>query len=251
VAVTRGTWREHTILAYLDEPPFCFPAPDGTAAGCDIEVAMHVLSMLGVQSIETRLVTFAELIPGVAAGRWTVNTPLFVTAERAAKVVFSRPAWALADGLLVRGCDAETLTCYEALASDARVIVGVIADQVQERSALAAGVPAGRITRFATQREAVAALQAGKIDAYPSVTMAHRGYLAQRPDSDLTIVDLYAPALAGEGRAAAIGAYSFSRQNNDLWTGFDHALRAFLGTPQHREIMRRYGFVDAEIDRVL
>ena len=78
--VDDGTaWRERVVLAYIDEPPFGMPGPDGQARGCDVDLAMTVLHGIGVRHIEMRLTTFAELLPGVCAGRWTINTPLFVT----------------------------------------------------------------------------------------------------------------------------------------------------------------------------
>ena len=244
-------WCERTILAYLDEPPFCYPRPDGEATGCDIDVARHVLTELGVPHVETRLVTFAELMPGVVTGEWTVNTPLFVTEERAQQVTFSRPVWALADGLLVRATDAGALVSYEALAHDGHVNVGVIAGQIQEPATLAAGVPPARILHYASQGEAVTALRQGQIDAYPSVAAAHRGYLQQHPNPDLVIVDLLSAASGGEGSIAAVGAYSFAPTSSRLRDAFDQVLAAFLGSSQHRAIMRNYGFTNAEIDRVL
>jgi polar amino acid transport system substrate-binding protein len=68
-------------FAYLDEPPFCAPGSGGPV-GCDVEVAFAVLMAIGVERIETRLVTFADLLPGVARADWQINTPLFVTDER-------------------------------------------------------------------------------------------------------------------------------------------------------------------------
>ena len=52
---------------------------------------------IGIKEVVTHLTTFAELLPGVAAGRWTLNVPLFVTPQRAALVSVSRPVWALQD----------------------------------------------------------------------------------------------------------------------------------------------------------
>jgi len=248
---SRVDWHECVTLAILDEPPFCFIDPAGDAAGADVEVAIHILAALGVSRIETRLVTFDVLLPGVAAGRWSVNTPLFVNAQRAKQVVFSRPVWALADGLLVRASDAATLSSYEALAWADRAVVGVVSGPVQELATRRAGVPEERIRQYATQRDAVEALRRGAIDAYPSVGMAHRGFLEREMFTGLAVIDLFSQALPGEGRAASHGAFSFARENDELRLAFDEELIAFLGSPRHRAIMRRFGFDDAEIDRVL
>lgn len=233
------------MFAYLDEPPFCAPAADGPV-GCDVEVAFAVLRAIGVERIETTLVTFAELLPGVASGAWHINTPLFVTEERARLVAFSRPVWSLADGLMVRTGNPKTLTGYRALAAHADARLVVVADQVQEQRALAAGLPPARVQRVANQPEAVAAVRDGRADAYASVAMAHRGFLRAAPDARLAVVDFGA-----DGGAAAEGAYSFAKSNADLRRAFDGALQRFLGTPEHRAIMRRHHFAETDVDRVL
>jgi polar amino acid transport system substrate-binding protein len=233
------------VFAYLDEPPFCAPTADGPV-GCDVEVAFAVLRAIGAGRIETRLVTFAELLPGVAGGTWHINTPLFVTAERAQLVDFSRPVWSLADGLMVQAGNPKRLTSYRALAAHADARLVVVADQVQEQRALAAGFDRARVLRVATQAEAVAAVRDGRADAYASVAMAHRGFLRAAPDARLAVADF-----GSDGGAAAEGAYSFAKSNGDLWRAFDDALGRFLGSPEHRAIMRRYDFADADIDRVV
>ena len=234
------------VFAYLDEPPFCAPGADGAPTGCDVEVAFAILKAIGIERIETRLVTFAELLPGVAGGAWHLNTPLFITEERARLVDFSRPVWSLADGFMVRAGNPKHLASYDALAANADARLVVVADQVQEQRALSAGLPVQRIQRVATQAEAVNAVLDHRADAYASVAMAHRGYLAANPNDALAVADF-----GVSGGAAALGAYSFAKSNQELRRSFDDALERYLGSPEHRGVMRRYGFTDADIDRVL
>lgn len=245
-----ASWRQEVVLAYLDEPPFCAPGPNGRPLGCDMDVAFAVLERIGVRRVETRLTTFAELLPGVAAGKWTINTPLFVTPERKAMVDFSRPVWSLADGFMVRIDDARRLTSYEALAADEAAWLGVVTDQVQEQAALRVGVPAERILQFGSQGDVVCALLDGRVDAYASVAMAHRGYLGGAPDAPLRVVDFGAGGGTGQGAVAAYGAYSFAKSSQALRHLFDAALAAYLGSPPHRALMTRYGFSAGEIDRI-
>ena len=233
------------VFAYLDEPPFCAPTADGPV-GCDVEVAFAVLRAIGIERIEARLVTFAELLPGVASGAWQINTPLFITEERARLVEFSRPVWSLADGFMVRAGNPKRLTSYLALAAHSDAQLVVVADQVQEQRALAAGLDGKRVQRVATQLAAVAAVRDGRADAYASVAMAHCGFRRATPDAALEVVDFGA-----DGGAAAEGAYSFAKASGDLRRAFDGVLGRFLGSPEHRAIMRRYDFTDADIDRVL
>lgn len=224
------------VFAYLDEPPFCWPGAGPTAQGCDVELVTAALRKLGIAEFERRLTTFAELLPGLASGRWTLTTPLFVTTERQQLVDFSRPVWALADGLLVRAGDRRRLTGYRAVAAAGACLV-VVGGQVQEQAGLAAGIASERMIRVATQEEAVAAVKAGEADAYASVAMAHRGYLAREPDTELAIVNVS----ASESVPAA-GAFAFGKQHAALRQRFDAALEGLIGSDWHRAMMARHGF---------
>src|SRR5688572_5662677 len=95
-------WRRCTVVAYLDEPPYFAPGPDGQPVGCDIELARTVLADLGVEQVTFVLTTFGELVPGVRERRWHLNVPMFITAERAESIRFSLPVWAANDGFIVR-----------------------------------------------------------------------------------------------------------------------------------------------------
>jgi len=56
-------------IAYLDEPPFYWTGPDGSATGAGIEFADVVLRATGATSIEHCRTSSEELLPGVQAGR--------------------------------------------------------------------------------------------------------------------------------------------------------------------------------------
>src|ERR1700743_1730574 len=89
-------------IAYIEEPPFYWTGDDRRATGADIELAEVVVAAIGVSVVEHRPTSFADLLPGVRQGRWDMNVPIFVTAERARHVAFSVPVWTLGDGFLVR-----------------------------------------------------------------------------------------------------------------------------------------------------
>lgn len=69
-------------FAYLIEPPFNHRREDGTVTGCDVELAKTVFESIGAGLFEPVETEFAELLPGVADGRWRMTTGLFATEER-------------------------------------------------------------------------------------------------------------------------------------------------------------------------
>ncbi|AMJ63483.1 hypothetical protein AXW83_05810 [Bosea sp. PAMC 26642] len=190
---------------------------------------------MGIDRFEMRLAEFAELLPGLVDGRWAITTPLFISPERKNLVDFSRPVWALVDGLLVRSADGGRLTSYRALAAEAGARLVVVANQVQEQTGLTAGIPNERIIRVGTQEDAVLMVKSGCADAYASVAMAHRGFLARQPASDLAVVAI-------EGALPAGGAFAFAKSSTDFRARFNLALQSVLGSTWHRSMMARYGF---------
>lgn len=236
-------WRDHVTFAYIDEPPFARPLPDGSAAGCDVELALTGLRAIGVRRVDTRLTTFAELLPGVASGRWTMNTPLFISAERTRLVSFSRPVWALRDGFVVRVGNPRGVSSYQGIAA-ARLVLALISGQIQRQSALAAGVQPAQIVEFSTQHDALQAVREGRADAYASTALGNRTVVRQA--QDLASVD----ATDGLGHAPPLGAFSFSHESSELRSAFDAFLQRHLGSPEHRERMAPHGLTRAEIDPV-
>ncbi|HKW83021.1 MAG TPA: transporter substrate-binding domain-containing protein [Burkholderiaceae bacterium] len=232
-------------IAYLDEPPFYWTAEDKSVVGADIELAEVVLRAIGATSIEFVHTAFSELLPGVQEGRWDMNVPIFVTPERARSVAFSRPVWALVDGFVVRAGNPKALTSYEAVAARNDARLGVIAGQVQVDSARAAGVVDAQMSVFRNQPEAVAALIAGHIDAFAGTAVGNRVVAAGNMGLESVAHSV------GQGASVPVGAFSFSKNNPALLAAVDEQLRAYLGSPDHRARMAKYGLTRSEIDSVV
>lgn len=228
-------------FAYLIEPPFNYRDADGLVTGCDVELARHVLRELG-ETFEPVEAEFAELLPGLGAGRWRMTTGLFSTEERKRHALFSRPIWALPDGLLVPKGNPTGITGYVPL-GERDLRIAVIRDQVQHHAVIASGVRPDNILVFDTYEMAAGAVADGRADAYASVARAHIGHLALYPDLQLDVVTI-PPA----EKAPAEGAFGFALRDLDLREAVDEVLAAFIGTPKHRAMMHRFGFTDPEID---
>ena len=232
-------------IAYLDEPPFYWTSPDGSATGADIELADIVLRAIGATAIEHCRTSFEELLPGVQAGRWDMNVPIFATPDRAQHVAFSTPVWTIGDGFVVHRGNPKALASYEAVAARADARLGVIPAQVQVRAARSAGVSDGQLVAFKDQAEAVAALLAGEIDAFTGTALGGRALAGTNQALEAVAHGVRDP------RDAPVGAFSFSQDNTRLLDAVNQALRRYLGSADHRARMARHGFAAAEIDAVV
>lgn len=230
-------------IAYIEEPPFYWTTPDGAVTGADIELAHAVLHAVGVTEIEHVPVAFDELLSGVSQGRWDMNVPIFITPERAQHVGFSVPVWALGDGFLVRPGNPRALDSYAALAAQGDARLAVIADQVQSGSAQAAGVSADQLTVFQDQIEAIAALVAGRVDAFAATALGNRVAAQGNPA-------VHAVAHQA-GATAPVGGFSFAKTDDKLRRAVDAQLRRYLGSAEHRASAAGFGITSTEIDPVL
>ena len=233
-------------FAYLIEPPFNHRTDSCAVTGCDVELAKAILKRVGIDEFEPIEAEFAELLPGVADGRWEMTTGLFGTAERRKVASFSRPIWALPDGLLVPNGNPQGLLGYRSVAECKNCILAVIRDQFQHRSAIELGVSEDRVRIFKTYTEAANSVLNGETDAYASVGRAHTGYLDINAGLELEVVTV--PSAEKE---PAFGSFGFSLSNDELLTQVDDALSEYLGSDQHRSMMKKFGFSDSEVNLVV
>lgn len=105
-------------FAYLIEPPFNYVDANDQITGCDVELSRHVFRELGIADFEPVEAEFAELLAGLGADRWRMTTGLFGTDDRRKTAQFSRPIWALPDGLLVRKGNPLSLSGYRSVADN-------------------------------------------------------------------------------------------------------------------------------------
>lgn len=235
-----------TRFAYLIEPPFNYRDPGGVVTGCDVELARTVLGMVGVRDVEMVETEFAHLLPGLAEKRWRMTTGLFATEIRRRSASFSRPIWALPDGLLVRRGNPMNIRGYRSVASADGSTLAVIRDQIQHLSAIELGVPEDRILIFETYADAALAVAENRAHAYASVARARGGFIERHPEAPVEVV-----AIESTEKMPAFGSFAFGTSDDTFRRAVDDALAAYLGSGEHRTMMKGFGFCDAEIDLVV
>ncbi|MEM9010890.1 MAG: transporter substrate-binding domain-containing protein [Pseudomonadota bacterium] len=232
-------------FGYLIEPPFNFADEAGHVTGCDVELARHVLGALGIHGFEPVETEFASLLPGLQDGRWRMTTGLFGTAERRKHAHFSRPIWALPDGLLVRSGNPKNLSGYRSVAARRDLRLAVIRDQFQHCSAVELGVADDQISIFEAYAQAARAVRDGQADAYASVGRAHGGFIEQNPDWPVELV-----LVPAEEKPPAFGSFAVGLDDAAFLSAVDAELSKFLGSAAHRNMAARFGFLDTDVDLV-
>lgn len=79
-------------IAIPQTPPWSEIKPDGSLAGIAPEIILPALQAMGIERYEAIPASYAELIPGMLAGRWDVcGASLTVSHARCAAVAFPSP----------------------------------------------------------------------------------------------------------------------------------------------------------------
>jgi polar amino acid transport system substrate-binding protein len=158
--------------------------------------------------------------------------------------------WAIGDGFLVRAGNPKALNSYASFVKRHDARLGIISGQVQHDSAKAAGVSDDQIAIFEHQADAIEAVRSGKIDAYASTALGNR-ILADRIGGSVLEAVEHKPRTNNIQQKLPFGAFSFNRRNSDLLNAVNSQLRSYLGSPDHRTRMARFGLTHNEIDATL
>lgn len=231
-------------IAVSGERPFGFVGDDGPD-GSGPALARAVLQELGVERIHAVEMEFSRLIDGLSDGRADiVATGMFVTPERAQRVLFSEPHACIGAALAVEKGNPLGLSDYESVA-ERDVQLGVVAAAVERDAALAAGVPAERITEFGSADELVEGLRAGRIVAFALSSVTVR-FMATEHD-DLEALPDFVPLVGGKPHLGC-PASAFRQSDAELRDQFDDALRRLRDEGRLLSILEKYGFTEAEIE---
>lgn len=233
---------------YAIEAPFAYLDERGQVTGEAPEILKHALRDAGIDGIEWLHADFGDLIHDLEAGRIDVIAAgLFVTPDRAARVVFTRPTAIVRTGLLVPADNPRRLTTLAGIAADPEARLAVIEGAVEARQAAAAGVPEQRIGAYPDATSAVAAVQSGHAHAFALSAVSLRRILAGIDGHGLAVVTAPATAtVTGEGDSG-LPALAFRREDRWLRDRIDGALAKFIGSSAHLDLVRPFGFGPDEI----
>ncbi|HSK38143.1 MAG TPA: ectoine/hydroxyectoine ABC transporter substrate-binding protein EhuB [Arenibaculum sp.] len=242
---TLETAREQGFIriAFANEAPFGYAAPDGTLTGEAPEIAKAIFERMGIPEVDGVLTEWASLIPGLQAGRFDVIAAgMFITPQRCEQIAFSEPTYTLGQSFLVQQGNPKDLHGYDDVAAGDDVTLGVLAGAVERDYALEAGVPDERIVRLPDQASMVSAVRAGRVDA-AALTAISIEQMARRGGDAVERAEPFTTPEAAMGS----GAFGFRKADEALLNEFNKHLTEFVGSPEHLELVEQFGFTGNEL----
>ncbi len=226
-------------VGYSGEPPYCFRTARGEVSGAAPEVAKAVFGQAGIGPVRWVLLDFNQAIAALLDGRIDmIANGLFVTPERARRMLFSRPFCRSLPGLLVRHGNPLGLHSYEDAAKSASARIAVLDGSVEQLALAELGTPSERLFVVPDPAGGLAAVRSGRADALAlsSPTVA---WLAGESQGE---AEPAAPMRQVAGAPEGQSAFAFRPTDKALAGRVDAALAGYIGSKSYQELLTSLGF---------
>lgn len=229
-------------IGYAVEPPYAFLQPDGDVTGEAPEIARRMAVSLNVPEVEWRQMEFGKLIDQLEAGQIDVIAAgLFITDERARRVLFSDPTYQVRPGLLVTRGNPKRILSYRQAAERPDIRVAVLSGAVEEQIMRRLAVPTARLVAAPDVLTGLRAVETGLADVLilsePTVRWMARGEQLGRTEA----------VSAGEVDVYGHTAFAFRKRDRQLRDAWNGVLRGYLGSADHRDLLVRLGLDEGAV----
>lgn len=230
-------------IGYAVEEPYAF-VRNGEVTGESPELAKRLCLELGIPNIEWVQVPFDKLLSGLEQKRFDVIAAgMFITPERKRRVAFSLPTLRVKPALLVRKGNPLKLRSLEDLHAKPGVRVAVLAGAEEDhwlrehlwRSPALIEVPDAETGKAAVSSGVVDTLL---LSAVSVLRMAESQGLEQTE----AVIMREVP-----GEMVGNCAFAFRQEDVSLRTAWDEALARFIGSKEHRRILKELGMTEFEV----
>lgn len=222
------------------ERPYGYVGGAGEVTGAQPVVARAVLSRIGVGGLEAVQVRFADLIPGLRAGRFDmVAAGLTVTPQRCGEIAFSRPDFVAPPAFLVPDGNPRGIGTFQGVRRSG-VRLAVLEGSSELTYARAAGIPDDRLLLSASQGSVFRDVVSGRAQAGALTAVSLADELRRNPGSGVEITDPVEPTVEGRTVVPA-AAFAVRLGEAALLAAFDAALTDLQASGEWLELTEPFG----------
>ena len=234
-------------VAYYNFAPFAYVNKDGKVVGEQVEILRHVLDKMGLKIASETSTEWGNLIPGLKASRFdVVAAGMFVTPKRCNEVAFTEPTFGIKQAIIVPKGNPKGLSNFESV-KEKKAVLAAISGTAQVTWAKSVGVEDGKIMQIPDNPTGLAAVRAGRADAFTIDAPGARLAVAELPEKDMEMLEPFDQV--GGKPASPHGAYAVRQSESAFVTEFNKILSAFVGTPEHIAIMETHGLQKTELPK--
>lgn len=219
----------------------------GELIGTDPDTLMPVLEAMGLKVASLLDTEWGNLIPGLQAGRFdVVAAGMYITPARCKQVVFSEPIFGLSAALALPKGNPHGIKGIEDFA-EKNLTVAVLAGSAYVDFAKLAKIDNAKIMQLPDAAAAVAAIRAGRADAYFIDAAGINAIVTSLPEKDFEMSPSFSEI---NGKIISPhGAFAFRKQDAEFVVEFNKSLKERLNKPEHVAMLERHGMSKAELPR--
>ncbi len=231
-------------IGYANEAPYGYlDSQTGRITGEAPEIAEVILRRMGAKTIEPVVTEFGSLIPGLKAGRFDlIAAGMYITPARAREISFSNPTYVIGEAFLVAAGNPLQLHSFEDVAGHDTALIGVMGGSVEHGYAKQFNIPGDRIIVFPDYASAVEGLKTGRADAVAATVLTANDLLRKASDETIERAQPFNDPVIDGTTVKGYGAFGFRSSDAAFREEFNRHLADFIGTPQHLELVRPFGF---------
>jgi polar amino acid transport system substrate-binding protein len=232
-----------------NEQPYAYIGTDGKVTGANVEILQAILAPLGIDKIETPITEFGSLVPGLAAGRFDlIGAGLFINTARCKVIGYSNPVTRSGGAFIVKAGNPLNLHSLKDVAANgkARLATQPGSNQVQE--AKDSGIATGNVVLFDKDTEALAALEAGRVDVvyFPDAEIIGLLKKANSPTIERALPFNQIPDAEGKP-TWNYHAYGLPKNDPEFTQAFNEQLAKLRASGELLKILQKYGYTENEL----
>lgn len=228
-------------IGYAPEAPFSYRDATGNVVGEEATVITWVMRRLGVNQLEWVQTEWADLIPGLQAGRFDlIASGMFITCERTKIVTFSQPTFALSPAMLVAKTNPLQIQSFSDFQRPDRRLA-VMRGSREAEIAQILGIDAEQLLFVPDVQTGLAAVIAGRADALVLTDISVDLLVQQAPDQVERAVPFVPPIIEGN-LSVGYGAFAMRLDDAHLRTAIDQQMIGFIGSDEHYDLIAPFGF---------
>jgi len=232
-----------------NEQPYAYIGTDGKTVGANVEILQAILGNLGISKVETPITEFGSLVPGLAAGRFDlIGAGLFINPARCKVIGYSNPVTRSGGAFIVKAGNPLKLHSLKDVATNgkARLATQPGSNQVQE--ARDSGIATANVVLFDKDTEALAALQAGRVDVvyFPDAEIISLVKKANSPAIERALPFDQIPGAEGKP-TWNYHAYGLPKNDPAFTLAFNEQLARLRASGELLKILQKYGYTENEL----
>lgn len=222
-------------VGFANEKPYAYEE-DGELKGVAVDVATKILNELGIDTVNSELAEFGQLIPGLNADKYDIVTAsMAINADRCENVAFGEPEVQYGEGLIVQKGNPLDLHSYKDIADNSDATVSIMSGATEIEFVKTEGVDPDQIQNAPDIPATFAAVQSGRADATTGTAMTIKMALETADEDKLEFVeDFEQPSIDG---VPSYGAAAFRTDDNELREAYNEKLAELKETDEYGELL--------------